>query len=595
MRAIADLLIQFGTRTPTVFPRRNPGSVTTTTPGANWVIQTEQHASSVPRLLHEISEHEWSVWTIGEVYRYGDRKGDTNTCIHEFMNDHLREQARPESLAGNFALFAWTPALRRWSVWTNRVASVHVYFTEGQGKPLLGTFSPALYTATRGSLDWAGLTGFFSFGFFPEDRTYDRDVRILRPASRYDFTEDGKLVSSTSYWKWFHAPDPRRSEPDTIAEFGDILKAAVLDQTRYGRVVLPLSGGLDSRTVAACLPQGCAVRTYSYGYSNDSVEIRIAKQIARRRDLDFTEHTIKPYLFDQLETVLSAVEGFQDVTQARQAQVADWLSGSADYVIGAHWGDVLCDDMGLPAGSHTSSQVLDHSIHKLEKRGRQWLLENIAAPRLEGVSADVLLREMMEREIASHATIADDDFRVKALKTTQWAFRWTLASLRMYQAGAFPRIPFLDPKVIDFFCTVPTAMVRGRRLQVEYLKRFAPDLARIRWQVHDANLFHYRYSGPFLLPKRAIQKAVRTLTRKKVLQRNWEVQYFAPGQWTRLEQQILQSPVLERLVAASQATNLLERFRQNPTPEDGYTVSMLLTTVGLLKRAHPISVPAGVL
>ena len=61
----------------------------------------------------------------------------------------------------------------------------------------------------------------------------------------------------------------------------------------------------------------------------------------------------------------------------------------------------------------------------------------------------------------------------------------------MYQAGAFPRLPFYDTRLADFFATVPTAFVKGRRLQIDYLKRFAPDLARIKWQAYDTNLYRY--------------------------------------------------------------------------------------------------------
>ena len=63
----------------------------------------------------------------------------------------------------------------------------------------------------------------------------------------------------------------------------------------------------------------------------------------------------------------------------------------------------------------------------------------------------------------------------------------------MFQPGAFPRLPFYDTRLSDFFCTVPSEFVSQRRLQIDYLKNFAPDLARIKWQVYDTNLYRHQH------------------------------------------------------------------------------------------------------
>ena len=68
--------------------------------------------------------------------------------------------------------------------------------------------------------------------------------------------------------------------------------------------------------------------------------------VAESRHLPFEAFAVGPYLFDRLSMILNAVEGFQDLTQCRQAAVSDELARHADYVIAAHWGDVWLDDMG---------------------------------------------------------------------------------------------------------------------------------------------------------------------------------------------------------------------------------------------------------
>lgn len=523
------------------------------------------------------------IWQIaGEAYRqrHGPMKGapagDGNTPKHVHAG----------RLLGRHAVVCRSEDGRVASVWTDLAGSLHVYHLKNGRGAALGTKFAELARESERKLDWEGLAGFFGLGFFPGDRTYYRDIRILRPASVYEFDGAGRKISERRYWEWFHKPDERRSEADTIAEFGSVLREVLADQTREGRVALPLSGGLDSRTVAACLPEEAKPFSYGYGYTENSIEIGIARQVAEAAGLRFRGHVIRPYLFDRLDLVAGATECFQDITQARQADVADWLGEEADFVLAAHWGDVFCDDMGFPKPEGSEEEVLEHSLKKMLKKGRQWLLEELVRPHLGGDPEEVI-REMMRAELRRIPPFDDPDFRVKVFKTEQWAFRWTLASLRMYEAAAFPRIPFLDPRVVEFFCTVPTRMVRGRRLQIEYLKRHAPRFARIEWQPYEANLYVYKWSPLWKKTVRAWRKLGRVLRGEKPIQRNWEVQFFSPGQWERLEGVLLKngSP-LHEFVAPGKVRALLHGFRTAPDGANGYTVSMLLTFAVWLERVH---------
>ena len=176
--------------------------------------------------------------------------------------------------------------------------------------------------------------------------------------------------------------------------------------------------------------------------------------------------------------------------------------------------------------------------------------------------------------------IDDLDFRVKAFKTDNWSFRWTLASIRMFQAAAFPRLPFYDTRLADFFCTVPSEFMEGRRLQIDYLKRFAPDLARIDWQPYSANLYRYQHYNSWLLPKRAVKKAWRWVKGKEVTERNWEVQFRGEKGESGLRHWLLPSWLTPSQIGPRRINRKvsLGAFRSNPLEEGrGYTVSMLLT------------------
>lgn len=189
-----------------------------------------------------------------------------------------------------------------------------------------------------------------------------------------------------------------------------------------------------------------------------------------------------------------------------------------------------------------------------------------------------MLADFVRPELEASRGIDEPDFRIKALKTDQWSFRWTTASLRSYQLGAFPRLPFYDTRLADFFATVPTEFVAGRRLQIDYLKQYAPDLARITWQAGGANLYRYRSARYWKLPLRAAAKARRILLGEKVLQRNWEVQFLGEGGHRGLAHWLTRTGLrLHEFVAPNEVRTLLDEFYADPDAARGYTVSMLLT------------------
>ena len=636
-----DLVIGFGTGSPVEGRGASPWVTQAASPGWNlWEQAPGLDWSGYP--VASFRDSGWHVWLIGELYG----QMTSSQPLNQFLSEIVRGTRPAAQLNGHALLLAWDEPQRQWNAWTDRFGTLHAYYARSGNSAAIGSSFPAVaQIASQRQLDWTALTGFFGFGFFPDDLTFHDDVRILRPATHYIFSERGEQLSARRYWEWHHEPDRNRSYEDTVAQFGELfvrvmsemLDPAGLRTTDHGpwtsevsspasRIAIPISGGLDSRSTVAAVsrlwdygtagsrdqrsgvrgpgnggnvvsgplvPLSRHIWAYSYGYSDDSVETRIARQVAAVRGLPFKQFTIKPYLFGQIGQVLGAVEGFQDITQCRQAFIGDELRQHADYVIAAHWGDVWLDDMGLaPSGKKSeirnakSEIVLEHALGKMLKRGRAWLLENVCAPHLGKVQPEDLLRQFASEGMNSLQHIEDPDFRVKAFKTDNWSFRWTLASIRMFQAAAFPRLPFYDTRLADFFCTVPSEYLTGRRLQIDFLKESAPDLARVKWQPHDANLYDYENCNAWRLPKRSVQKIWRVLAGKKVVERNWEVQFGGEQGEASLNRWLLRPGLrLHQLVPKDKIQRLLHSFKLHPLQDGcGYTVSMLLTFSAWLER-----------
>ncbi len=578
-----DLLLTFG-ELDGAAPRRSAnGDCAVLASERTWALRAQAPSGGEPWYpLRVVDTPAGPCWLLGELY--GDA-GRSASAAEGAIVDVVTGGSRPAALNGHFLLLHWRASESRWHLWTDRFGTLHAYHACDGRRAAVGTFFPAVAVASRRSLDWWGITGFFAQGFFPEDRTYFEDVRVCEPATHYVFDEAGRPVAKERYWAWRHAPERGRSYEDALAEFARLWSAVMDDMTRGGRIAVPVSGGLDSRTtVAACDPEG--VWAYSYGYTDDSVETAIANRVAHARKLPFRSFTIEPYLFDRLDEVLASVEGFEDLTQCRQASVTDEIRRNADSVLAAHWGDVWMDTMGLEGRPDVDGDlVLNHSLAKVRKRGRSWLLEHICRRQLGGNPEDVA-RDAVRDALARVAHVECPDFRVKAFKTDYWSFRWTMTSIRMFQSAASPRLPFYDTRLADFFCGLPSAFVRERGLQVDYLKRHAPDLARIKWQPYDADLYTYKYWNSLLLPKRALKRVRRAVSRTKAVRRNWEVQFLSRAGRAGLERWLLRPGLrLHAFASPSEIAVPIGRLYETPdNPGLGYTVGMLLTFSSWLER-----------
>jgi asparagine synthase (glutamine-hydrolysing) len=578
---VGDLLLVFGLGSVFLRGRNSTGPPETLAQQNEWSLYsfpTNSRWKGYPLLNFSFAN--WQVWVVGEIYGANDVEQAGNLVKDAIEKENL------SSLNGHYLLLGWNSQKREWNIWTNRLATIHAYHTETKNGAAIGTcFGSVARAAGNYDFDEFGLLGFFAFGFFPQSRTYYKNVRILRPSTHETFDSSGKSINSKRYWNWSFQPNHQRSYDDTVAEFAMLLRDIMNDLTRSGRIALPISGGLDSRSTVAATEANNNIWAFSYGYSPDSAETKIARQIATARNVRFDAFTIKPYLIDLLPYVAEAVEGFQDITQTRQAAVNDQLRNNADYVIAAHWGDVWLDGFGLPE-KQTEEQMISHAMKKFKKRGSNWLLENICPAFLKNESYENILTEIIRDELRSLNTIEDAEFWLKALKTEQWSFRWTISSLRAYQLAVFQRLPFYDIRMIDFFNTVPSAFVQDRQLQIDYLKHYASDLARITWQVYDANLYQYQHFNSWLLPKRVLKKTQRMISRRPVFQRNWEVQFLSESGRKSLRQYLCNGPgfKVEKFVSAQKIDTLLNEFFASPSPEFGYTVSMLLTFAAWLEN-----------
>lgn len=520
--------------------------------------------------------------TSGRAWLFGELFDGTEAWLDQVA----RGERSAADLNGHFLFIVRDDDSHDWAIFTDRLGTFHAYVARrGQRVAVGSSFRAVAGAASSRRLDWKAFAGYFRCGFFPADLTPYDDVSILRPARRYVFSPNGELRAARRYWNWTHRPTLEGDE--AVERFGQVLREVVGEMVDGVRIALPLSGGLDSRALLAALPREMSqdLWPFSYGYGRGSAETRIAARLAKKRRLKIATFEVGPYLFDRIYELQSAIEGFQDLTQTRQAAVAAELAKHSSHVLGGHWGDVWLDDMGLVGQRPSLPEVVDHALGRISKRGGEELAELLCRGPLADDPAQ-LTRQIVEREIRALGELEDADFLVKAFKTDQWSARSTTSSLRAYQLASFPRLPFYDNRLVDFFTQVGSEQVRGRSLEIAYLRRYAADLAKVTWQQSGVGLHHGHLPSALFLPLRAAHGLARFLRLETRFERNWEVQFFHPGGRAGLEHWLLRPALrLHDFLPPLPARELLERFYRHPTPALGYQISMLLSFSVFLETA----------
>lgn len=420
---------------------------------------------------------------------------------------------------------------------------------------------------------------FAATGFFLDTDTYYKDRMVLPPASESALDADGYFVESTPWFHWHHTPRAISFET-ALAEFTKLFENVIVEQVGSRKVILPLSGGLDSRTQAVALTNlGIDTHSYSYDFTGGFKETAIAKKIAQRCDFDFSEFQIpKGYLWDSIEELAEINGCHSEFTHARQMAFIAKYEAMGDIFSLGHWGDVLFDSPtteNLPA-----TTLVDFLLKKITKKGGMELAEALWEEwGLESSFEDYLRHRV--RQLLDQIAIEHTGAKLRAFKSMYWAPRWTASNLAIFEEKRPITLPYFDDRMCEFICTIPEEFLVGRKIQIAYINQQNPALGKITWQDQKPyNLFNYnKNKPPANIPYRIKGKILRTIQNaagKPYVQRNWELQFLGMENDARLQEHLF-STNLHPFLSKPLVAKFYNHFKNVDPITYAHPVSMLLT------------------
>ncbi|NVK51420.1 MAG: asparagine synthetase B family protein [Flavobacteriaceae bacterium] len=428
-------------------------------------------------------------------------------------------------------------------------------------------------------LDKEAICVFIATGFFLDTDTYWKDEIVLPPASINTIDDEGFLIESKPWFKWHYTPK-QNSFSEVLESFSSLFEGIINEQTSNKKVILPLSGGLDSRTQAVALHKiDAKVYSYSYHFKNGYKESKIAKQIALECNFPFKDYQIEEgYLWNVIEELTSINKCYSDFTHPRQMAIYNQFEKMGDIFSLGHWGDVFFDSDNLDKLSiHEEIKILKKKILKngglqlAESLWQFWELPNNFETYLEKRIGQLL----------KNINISDSNAKIRAFKSMYWAPRWTAVNLSVFNKKHPMNLPYFDDRMCQFICTVPEKYLANRKIQIEYIKQNNQNLAKITWQENKP--FHlnnyYLNKLPYNLPYRVANKIKRELDGllgKKFIQRNWELQFLGKANETNLKKYLFDSS-LQKTIPLSLIEDVYQKFKNKNQLKYSHPVSMLLT------------------
>lgn len=433
--------------------------------------------------------------------------------------------------------------------------------------------SPTYYwTADTKTLDLKAIAVFSAIGFFLDDETYFLEKKTFRPASIYSLTDEG--WKRDVYFSWTYEPEDVKLG-EVVDRFGDLLERLVSRDVGAHRAILPISGGLDSRTLLVALKGNRSVSAYSYEFEGGIRENYYGELAAKKAGISHQSFVIPPgYLWNVIDQAARTNDTEAEVVHARQLAWLHTLTNLGDIFLLGHWGDVLFDGMGVPDDLPFEGQV-DVLLKKLIKRGGAELGTALwQSWGLEGKFYDYL-RARVE-QLHSILEIDNANARIRAFKSTHWAHRWTGASIRFFSDYKPVCLPYFDDEMCRFVCTIPEALLAGRRIQIEYIKRRWPELGKVPWQAtRPFNLYNLHLNKhPWNIPVRIARKLSMALNKK--VQRNWEIQFVGRENDLHLREWLFSNSKLDTIVDRRIREKYYDAFRNDALPH-AFPISILLS------------------
>lgn len=421
------------------------------------------------------------VFVAGAVYGLSDAPADE--VLERYLAGGLEALTDHN---GACLLGVWDERDRRLHLLTDRMGIRKLYYAAVPGALRFASELKALLADPRVSraVDTEAITHLLSFGHLLGERTLYQSIRLLRGGSVLTYEQASERVTVRRYWEpRYTTAATRLSLEECADEFAGRLKTAVARRTDgVARIGIPLSGGLDSRTLLGltrALRPSDELRTFSTGHRH-TYDVVFARRMAR---ICRTRHRFleieQDYLAKRASAFVWLTDGMVNVHHAWQMALTELIPSTCEQLlVGYLGGPLTAYHPQLSAVWQERPQVIEDTFVRVfrnvcSEQQLGTLLQPAVFRQVQGAAEEECRRSLRE-------AVADEPIDrtpvALLLHDQQRAIAYFFA---MYGSVMSVAAPFADHGVMDFLLTVPARYRVQRQVLKQVLLRHLPRLAHV--------------------------------------------------------------------------------------------------------------------
>lgn len=338
--------------------------------------------------------------------------------------------------------------------------------------------------------DRSAVADFLLFGTCMDvARTYFQDIRRIPPATRVVLDASG--VREEKYWQLPRRETRYRSPTDYVDHFNEVFESAVVDRLPAGPVAVPMSGGMDSTSIAAvaaahAAQAGFAVTAYhmsSRKLHPQDEEHDYAREVADHLGIRMVTQDVADYplLHDNRNLALRTPFPFSSGHIASHRDLLEAIRQSgARVLLSGYAGDAVFTPSGtyprelLRSGRWVKllREVADHAVHARTLSGLG-LRQMFRSPRFAPPSWRPPMPSWISASLVEELTLRDrweswwKRFRHAVDAHDQLCLPWMDRAFEVGEVLPAPvvvRYPFLDRRLVEYLLSVPNYMLRQKKV-----------------------------------------------------------------------------------------------------------------------------------
>ena len=430
------------------------------------------------------SEERINIITCGEIFNEDNTSLDDS--IRSFYEDGNLNSLK--NLNGSFAAAIYDGSKEKLTLLNDRYGLIKLFYLRDEDYFCFAPkIRPLSKIGAKKSLRKESIIDFFLFGYLLGDKTFFKHIYQLPPGSILEISKDDTKL--TKYWDYeYNEEYNSRSKEVLMDELATLWQMAVERRIKKDeKIIIPLSGGLDSRAILAAVLRCTSkdnIITFTFG-EKGSYDFEIGKMVAAKAGVKSIPLEVEKNDFNKAYDVsMDDIEGLIDATPNFPIRAYAEMRKHGDTLHIGYMGDPIM-------GSHIKSKMMNKKIHSKGNlsEAKNILYDQHRLNDLEDVKrlfnpswANVgSFRGSFESTLTEMKRIHNEDMPNYCAR---WDYKHRQNRLTMFAVFRYKEhfkysTPFLDNDLINFMLRIPPDFRSNQYLYKNMLFKNYPILFKL--------------------------------------------------------------------------------------------------------------------